>query len=649
MTERSNVTDGPTQNYDDPSLGQWRPRPALAAMVRLGILLLPGAVGLIWGLLAGRFASPERLGWPWLLWFVVVSGGAMIIVLALTRVAQRFMPMVALLRLSLIFPDKVPSRFEVARRTYSPAVLQARIDAVRANPGAPLDAEDLQADRLLQLVAALSIHDSRTRGHSERVQAYAALIGHEMGLKSEDASRLSWAALLHDVGKLQVSAETLNSPNRPTPQQWAELKAHPTNGRRLAEPLRDWLGPWFGGIEQHHERWDGGGYPRGLAGEEISLAARIISVADTYDVITSSRSYKKALSPQAAREELTRSAGTQLDPVVVRAFLSISIGRLRGAVSSVASLSSLSALHLPLPQVLSPVVFAGPGTSAIGGLAGIAVALAAGTAGLTAIPAEAEPGPTTSSVRTADPAPASGEHGPESDVLWTGADEPSFDTSANPAESDPVTDSDADAASSADEPDTPTADVPAANDDAGHDSRTTNVPPSNDTPSSVSAGGADCVRVREGGGGQGLDLSGCDLHGLVLEGDYTSSDLTGANLAGASLLGVDLHKSDLTGANLSGAIITSANLQQANLSSANLSGSTVTLSSFKLSTLVGVNLSWATIKVSDLKSANISGAVFDHARFDGSSLRSASGGPASAIAVTWIATTCPSGRVEPCF
>ena len=92
------------------------------------------------------------------------------------------------------------------------------------------------------------------------------------------------------------------------------------NAVKFLMPLRPWLGTWLDAATQHHERWDGNGYPRKLAGEQISLSARIVAVADAYDVMTSSRSYKKAWEPEAAREELARCAGTQFDPICVEAF-----------------------------------------------------------------------------------------------------------------------------------------------------------------------------------------------------------------------------------------------------------------------------------------------------------------------------------------
>src|SRR5207237_8967252 len=102
-----------------------------------------------------------------------------------------------------------------------------------------------------------------------------------------ERARLGWAALLHDCGKVMVDANVLNKASSLADAEWAAIRRHPDEGARIAEPLHDWLGEWSLAIAQHHERWSGSGYPRGLAGDEISLAARIVAVADSFDAMTS--------------------------------------------------------------------------------------------------------------------------------------------------------------------------------------------------------------------------------------------------------------------------------------------------------------------------------------------------------------------------
>ncbi|NCT91528.1 HD domain-containing protein [Cellulomonas sp. APG4] len=385
------MASGPTQNYDDATLGTWQPRPLLAGTVRVLAPLLPALLALAVGLATARWLPPERLGmhpWLWLLAQVALSTA---LVLLATRWTRRLLPLSTLLRMTLVFPDRAPSRFAVARRTWSPEVLETWLERTRSarQPGEAPDPAAL----VLELVAALGAHDEVTFKHSERVQAYAALVATEMGLSREDAAKLGWAALLHDVGKLHVPADVLTSTSRPSPGEWAVLTTHPHEGMELARPLAEWLGPWLDAIGQHHERWDGGGYPAGLAGTSISLGARVVAVADAYDVITSARSYKEPLSAAAAREELARCAGTQFDPDVVHAFLRVGLGRLRIVAGPLSVLSGLPGLrHVPTPDLGSAattVASALPVSSAAATSAAVGATLAV-TGAIAPLPAAAE-------------------------------------------------------------------------------------------------------------------------------------------------------------------------------------------------------------------------------------------------------------------
>lgn len=269
-------------------------------------------------------------------WWSVLIGLSSAVAWGVDRVARRLLPLATMLKATMLFPDRAPSRYRVALRKSNVTELRRRI-ADEAESGSLAKTAELT----LSLATLLNDHDRKTRGHGERTRAYADMIAEEMRIPQEGRDKLRWAALLHDVGKLEVPAEVLNKDGPLTPDEYALMQRHPLIGMRVAAPIVPWLGEWAGAIEHHHERWDGTGYPRKLQGTEISLAARIVAVADSYDVMTSGRSYQKAISPAAARAELARMAGTQFDPTVVRAFMNISLGRLRWLLAPAASLGPI--------------------------------------------------------------------------------------------------------------------------------------------------------------------------------------------------------------------------------------------------------------------------------------------------------------------
>lgn len=172
------------------------------------------------------------------------------------------------------------------------------------------------------LVAAIDAKDAYTKGHSERVYRLSVKLGERLGLGGESLQNLAWSALLHDIGKIAIPVQILTKPTQLTKEEFALIKTHPARGCTVLEPIPQFR-PILPGIRSHHERYDGRGYPDGLAGERIPLMARIIAVADSFDAMVSSRAYRAARTVESAVEEIERSAGTQLDPVVVAAFLSI--------------------------------------------------------------------------------------------------------------------------------------------------------------------------------------------------------------------------------------------------------------------------------------------------------------------------------------
>ena len=304
---------------------EWEKRPGLARAVRITVFAAPVAASFGVAALLTHLLPRAESAATTVLWIGVIAAASLVTLVAFERAARRLLPLAALLNLSLIFPDKAPARFAVARRTGRPRDLQENLRRAHET-GHDDDVRRMQT--IIELVLALSVHDKASRGHSERVRVFTDLLADELKVPESGRNRLRWAALLHDIGKLEVPATVLNKPGQPDEEEWAALHRHPEEGARLVAPLLPWLGEWGAAVEQHHERFDGTGYPHQLKGHEISLAARIVAVADVYEVMTAPRPYKRPISVSAARQELVRVAGTQLDPVIVRAFLNVSVGRL---------------------------------------------------------------------------------------------------------------------------------------------------------------------------------------------------------------------------------------------------------------------------------------------------------------------------------
>ena len=172
---------------------------------------------------------------------------------------------------------------------------------------------------LKALTAALETRDLETHGHSERVVSYSMRLGREYGLDGERTKSLEFGSLLHDIGKIGVPDLILRKPAKLTPEEWVLMRQHPQHGQVILRGIEFLEGAALV-VAQHHEKWDGSGYPLGLRGEEIDVCARIFSVADAFDAITSDRVYRKGKPYRAAAEELDAWAGTQFDPKVVEAF-----------------------------------------------------------------------------------------------------------------------------------------------------------------------------------------------------------------------------------------------------------------------------------------------------------------------------------------
>jgi response regulator RpfG family c-di-GMP phosphodiesterase len=182
--------------------------------------------------------------------------------------------------------------------------------------------EDLQAtfqQTIQSLARTIDKMDRYTAGHSERVARYAVSLARWLGLSEDLIEVVRHSALMHDIGKIGC-VMNLNKPGKLTQDEYEVFKRHPAYGREILDPIR-FLAPVIPGVHLHHERWDGRGYPLGLAGKEIPLVARIISVADTYDAMTSDRAYRRALPHEVTATEIERCAGSQFDPDVAKTFV----------------------------------------------------------------------------------------------------------------------------------------------------------------------------------------------------------------------------------------------------------------------------------------------------------------------------------------
>jgi putative nucleotidyltransferase with HDIG domain len=252
----------------------------------------------------------------------------------------------------------------------------AEVRALLGPDGARDDVElgaEARSDLLEQVSALLEARDAYTHGHSKRVTRHSERIAREMGLPAEQVAKVRVAAAVHDVGKVRTPRAVLTKPGRLTEEEFEVIKRHPVDGADMVDGIGD---PEITAmVRHHHERLDGTGYPDGLASEQIPLGARIISVADTFDAMTSNRPYRGACKHKQALDVLAREAGSQLDPSAVAAFK-----RYYGGNRSVA----WSAFLLAAPQRLAAwlgSVFQGVGAGIAPVVQGLAAVGAAGVVG----------------------------------------------------------------------------------------------------------------------------------------------------------------------------------------------------------------------------------------------------------------------------
>lgn len=289
---------------------------AASVTIRLLVLLVPAIAGFIIAYAILGAVGPFDSGTEQVTWFILallISLATSVFVADFVRTAIRGS---SLYQKANSFDTDVEALFGSALRDGSAKSMKRQ--AVKLGQDADV------VNDVLTLLDQLLRHDRLTRGHSERVRAYSSLIGKQIGLSPRELEELNWSAMLHDIGKLDVPNSVLNSPDRPTDDEWAVLRRHPESARYRLRHLEKALGETiFHGAEHHHERFDGTGYPKGLSGTDIPLYGRITAIADAFDVMTHARSYKKPMTIAEAREELLRSSETHFDPALIAAFIEI--------------------------------------------------------------------------------------------------------------------------------------------------------------------------------------------------------------------------------------------------------------------------------------------------------------------------------------
>lgn len=637
---------------------KWQSRPWFARALRVILVVAPFVCGWI-AIRAtqGFFYGAELTGFSGALVFLVQAIVVSVLVaMGVSRLLHRWTPLVALFEMSLVFPDHAPSRFKMALRSSSVKKL------LHGNGRGQLSSDvQTAAEQAVQLVSELAKHDRLTRGHTERVRAYADVIGQEFGLSEKDLNGLRWGALLHDVGKMAVPPEILNKPGKPTDEEWAILRNHPTAAIALLEPLEGWLGDWLLAASQHHERWDGTGYPAGLSGTEISLAGRIVAVADAYDVITSRRSYKAPATAEQARKELVRSAGSHFDPTVVRAMLEAGLRNSGAAtrfgwvleapgIARFLQLGGQAVTSVAGSTAAAAAAVAVAATAAVGGGADPTpppqIAFSAGedtansalierpdfditTPTTTAVVTTTVPGQAPSTTTATTEAPTTPTE-PGDQLVSTTAPSSSTTSSLVAQDANTPTTTTTQALTtttiqaSAATPQAPTTtEAPATT--RAPTATTTEAPattraPTTTTTQAPTTTTAPC-EVFDGGTSFRGDLTDCDLSGQNLAGlDFFRANLRGVDFSNAVINDTSLIEADLRGANFSGATFVNGAAIDADLTGANFSGASISFydmsrANLRNADLRDVDFESVSFSLAEMRDADFRGATFSGTNF----------------------------------
>jgi len=284
-----------------------------------------------WGVLLERdlalaFASVDRMIRDTLAWSAIALAGALLLGIVFARRLSQ--PIARLADSARAISEGEYGATVDAGGTAEIAALSASFnrmslsirDAFEKVQRAARENRELFLASVRALAEAIDAKDPYTRGHSERVANYSASIAEEMGLPSEDVEKVRLAALLHDVGKIGVDDRIIRKPTALTEEEFAVMKTHPAKGAAIMGAIPQ-LKDIIPGMKHHHEKWEGGGYPDGLKGEAIPMQARIVTVADTFDAMTTTRPYQKAMEIGYVVERIKSFSTVRYDPVVIGAFL----------------------------------------------------------------------------------------------------------------------------------------------------------------------------------------------------------------------------------------------------------------------------------------------------------------------------------------
>ena len=282
-----------------------------------------------WGVLVERdrnlaFASVDRMVRDTVVWSAVCLAGALLLGLLFARRLSRPITRLANSTRAVAQGEygtkvEVAGTAEMADLSENFNTMSVSIhDAFEKVQKAARENQELFVSSIRALAAAIDAKDPYTRGHSERVARYASAIAKEMGLPPEEVRKTRLSALLHDVGKIGIDDRIIRKPTALTDDEFELMKAHPSKGAAIMETIPQ-MADIIPGMKWHHEKWEGGGYPDGLKGEEIPLQARIVAVADAFDAMTTTRPYQKAMEVSYVLERLRDMSQKRFDGAVVDA------------------------------------------------------------------------------------------------------------------------------------------------------------------------------------------------------------------------------------------------------------------------------------------------------------------------------------------